>query len=663
MADEADGEESSIRMENIEQHGNTTRKSTKSPAKSSNLFSKLPQMPQIESRQSTSSSAITNAPNLSCAFDQMPNLDGFLRDSLATLGILNPTDIQKSVIPRLLSDLSPSESSNTSPDNMRDYIVQAQTGSGKTFAYLLPVLHDLIQCQIGDRKVAGCLALIIVPTRELCQQLYDTIYSLLYSKSPPTSSTTTTTPDSTHHHNHDISNGAGCLVKTKYRWIVPGILCGGQCKKSEKARIRKGLPIIIATPGRLVDHLRSTQALQLSSLRWLIMDEADRFDEMGMRDSLKELWSCLAQATSVATNYRKVLCSATISSDIVELGGIQLNKALFLSSSSSPSTLDESTSADGFIPGQIKTTFMSIPAKLRLVMLATMLKLIFNRNHLSKTIVFFSNCAAVEFYHSLLQSCLQYFPTLPRGVSENDEDESKECKIPMHKLHGSISHQDRMKTLKQFKSGILFTTDLAARGLDFPGITEIIQYDIPNDIMACLHRIGRTARCGSGGKAFIFVMPHESDWIKYVESEAGLSGDIKSFEDVITDIDRELLRPIKKMGSAREELASWQRRFEEHTNKSLAKQARDAYMTSVRAYATHPKEIRQVLSVKKLHLGHFCKSFALREAPSKLVSKTAVKKRKLEISRASNNAPDKRHQLMKASARHMNNTASEFSSF
>ena len=139
------------------------------------------------------------------------------------------TLIQRLAIPRLLS-------------SEEDALIKSPTGSGKTLAYAIPLIHQLQAIEPRPSRSDGPLAIILTPTRELAIQTMEVLQKLVYS----------------------------------YVWIVPGVIMGGEKKKAEKARLRKGLSIVIATPGRLVDHIETTGALSFKNVRWLVLDEADR---------------------------------------------------------------------------------------------------------------------------------------------------------------------------------------------------------------------------------------------------------------------------------------------------------------------------------------------------------------------------------------------------
>ncbi|KNC87866.1 hypothetical protein SARC_00001 [Sphaeroforma arctica JP610] len=161
------------------------------------------------------------------------------------LGLLQPTTVQSAVIPLALSG--------------RDVLAQSETGSGKTMAFLLPIVEILSSFETRVQRSDGIQALIISPTRELCLQILDVLETLL----------------------HPV------------HWIVPGHVIGGEKKKSEKARIRKGINVLVATPGRLVDHLSTTSSLNVSRCRMLVLDEADRLMELGFKKDLVTIINAL----------------------------------------------------------------------------------------------------------------------------------------------------------------------------------------------------------------------------------------------------------------------------------------------------------------------------------------------------------------------------------
>jgi ATP-dependent RNA helicase DDX31/DBP7 len=156
-------------------------------------------------------------------------------DTDGGLSLTRTTSVQSAVIPTLLK-------------RSHNIFIKSQTGSGKTLSYLIPVIQDLITLCPPSTRGDGTRALVIAPTRELCQQISDIVTKLT----------------------------RGCV------WIIGGCISGGEKRKSEKARLRKGITLLVGTPGRLLDHLKATESFNLTKLRWIILDEADRLLDMGL---------------------------------------------------------------------------------------------------------------------------------------------------------------------------------------------------------------------------------------------------------------------------------------------------------------------------------------------------------------------------------------------
>lgn len=321
-----------------------------------------------------------------------------LASHLEKLKVFTPTPIQKAAIPQL----------NSITD--RDFIVQAQTGSGKTFAFLLPILHKLVTAAIDWESTSenhsaddffsrntGAFAIILTPTRELAQQIAMVLESLLkYTRTTSSSETTESAENS----------------KCKH-WIVSGLISGGESKKSEKARLRKGINILVATPGRLLDHLKTTESFSVGNLRWLILDEADNLLHLGFEETLREILFILNEkgSNSVQEGTRKsianwpferqtILCSATIEGGVEKLAQQELRDPLFVKSGDSFNLGEKSDAAVGgdakagkddtnntsskdviTIPHQLKQLYILSPAKLRLVNLIGLLRKV-NRSFL-----------------------------------------------------------------------------------------------------------------------------------------------------------------------------------------------------------------------------------------------------------------------------------------
>ncbi|KAG8160690.1 hypothetical protein KVR01_008954 [Diaporthe batatas] len=412
-----------------------------------------------------------------------------------------PTSIQKNTIPPLV----------TGDD---DAFLQAQTGSGKTLAYLLPIVQRIIALSRNDdgsstgadiNRNSGLFAIILAPTRELCKQISVVLEKLLR-----------------------------CCP-----WIVSTTVMGGESKHSEKARIRKGCNILVATPGRLTDHLENTKILDVGTVRWLILDEGDRMMEMGFEQDLKQIVTAIREEplkeknkdgvllTKAMPKRRvTVLCSATMKSNVNRLGEISLQDAVLITASTSKDDAEEDAKAETVFaaPAQLKQTYLVVPAKLRLVTLVAFLKDAFARKgSVMKAIVFISCADSVDFHFELLKSTTARPQPSPETVQGKPDHTANTVHpsayitspanptILLHKLHGSLTQQARTSTLRSFSTckdpAVLITTDISSRGLDVPAVELVVEYDPAFAIADHVHRIGRTARAGRPGKAALFLLP------------------------------------------------------------------------------------------------------------------------------------------------------------
>lgn len=525
-----------------------------------------------------------------------------------------PTAIQKTAIPQMVNDDS-------------DAFIQAETGSGKTLAYLLPIVQRIMAMSSTDVKVhrdSGLFAVVLAPTRELCKQIAAVLEKLLR-----------------------------CAP-----WIVGTTVIGGESKQSEKARLRKGVNILIATPGRLADHLDNTEVLRVNTVRWLVLDEGDRLMELGFEDEIKEIVEKIGRRKLVVDknsglevkalpNRRvTVLCSATMKMNVQRLGEISLKDAVHIKADPSE---DEATKdkADGVdapekafsAPAQLKQAYAVVPAKLRLVTLTAILKRAFaRRGSVMKAIVFISCADSVDFHFSL-------FSRPSEGATETTKSTDGDPKtlkseltkdtiaqgntfsstlntVLMYRLHGSLAQNIRTATLKAFTEssdpGVLICTDVASRGLDLPNVDYVIEYDPPFSADDHLHRVGRTARAGRDGRALIFLLPGDEE--EYVSILA--SGYREGTKALVHNTAEELLR--KGFGGAGREweegATEWQLEVERWTLESpkYLEMARRGFQSHIRAYATHVSNERHIFNMQTLHLGHLAKAFALRDKPGSI---------------------------------------------
>jgi ATP-dependent RNA helicase DDX31/DBP7 len=563
-----------------------------------------------------------------------------LSSHLASFGFVVPTAVQRETVPILLS-------------SKRDALVRAPTGSGKTLAYLAPILHDLASLQPRVSRMDGTLALIVAPTRELCLQVTDTL----------------------------------TLMTRRFVWIVPGAIYGGEHRGKEKARLRRGVSVLAASPGRLLDHLQNTSSFRTDKLRWLVLDEADRLLDLGFENKIKDILNLLNDrsgrrsegstdpqhdANEVYSPFeeheangldaahsaeerehnhpsrrrktviecteqiarRSVLLSATLHDNLGALASLSLREPLAVGfkyevrggrldikdvdngngNGHVTNSARRSNDMAAFeLPTTLKQKFIEVPAKLRLVVLAALLKIkLQTRPDKSKMVVFFSSCDSVDFHHLVLS----------RGwATIDDRAPWLSVDAPLLKLHGDMPQGERTSTLLRFTkatAGVLLCTDVAARGLDFPAVTCIVQFDPPGAAEEYVHRVGRTARLGATGEALIFLMPSEKGYVEYLEAR----GIAVAEEKAGVSLDKALgmdarassgMLPLERHRGA----FSLQRQLMDAISGDgeLRRSAETAFGSFVRAYATHSAELKAIFSMRNLHLGHIAHSFALQETP------------------------------------------------
>ena len=439
-----------------------------------------------------------------------------------------PTTIQANTIRAFQESTVAMKNSKSKKKNV---LVHSETGSGKTLAYLLPILQSLAfgtKVNIDytnekpnrvSRSEMGCRCIILCPTRELASQTLQVLERLCQANFPG--------------------------------WIVPGGLLGGDSRKSEKASLRKGLAIIVGTPGRVLDHLHKTQSLALSlkgKLKWIVLDEADRLLDMGLGDQVRQIvqwiWANEACASHQQPWWRSVLVSATVTASVQALakerilcgntdwiwvrGESKAEKKKKLQAAMENSANDASDYAHS-TPRQLAQFHITVTAKLRLSTLVAFLVQRVSRGE--RTVVFMATCASVDFHYQLFNAMEQ---SLWDDENSDSQDDSSNAvglfgrKARVFKLHGSVSHSKRSQTMKEFNSktaksdsraDILLTTDVSARGLNLNGVDWTVQYDPPCEISDYVHRVGRVARAGKAGNSLLFLLPSERKYIEVLQAK------------------------------------------------------------------------------------------------------------------------------------------------
>ncbi|WFB63299.1 DEAD/DEAH box helicase [Sphingobacterium sp. WM] len=350
--------------------------------------------------------------------------------AIEELGHTAPTEVQKQSIPFILEG--------------KDIIACAQTGTGKTGAFTIPLLQLLTSERYSQKKPR---ALIMVPTRELALQIAQNI--------------------------EDYS---------KYLSITHAVIYGGVSQVKQLERLRKGVDIIIATPGRLLDLLNQN-LLDLSLVRRLVLDEADNMLDMGFVNDIKKILK------SISHLRQTLLFSATMPNPILKFAGEILKQPVELYVTPVSSTAKKIRQSVFFVEkGQKAKRLTSI--------------LLNEKN--TQTLVFIRTKHGAD--------------RLVKSLGKSG--------VPTACIHGNKSQNAREKALLSFKNGqinVLIATDIAARGIDIKELPQVINYDLPADSETYVHRIGRTGRAGNEGKAISFCSQEEKPILLKIQKLLGFS--------------------------------------------------------------------------------------------------------------------------------------------
>uniref|UniRef100_A0A0K8R9Y7 ATP-dependent RNA helicase n=1 Tax=Ixodes ricinus TaxID=34613 RepID=A0A0K8R9Y7_IXORI len=428
--------------------------------------------------------------------------------AVKAMGFTQMTEIQAKTIPHLLEG--------------RDMVAAAKTGSGKTLAFLIPAVELLSKLKFMPRNGTG--ALVIAPTRELAMQTFGVLQELLT------------------HQNQTL-----------------GLIMGGTSRQSEANKLAKGVNFLVATPGRLLDHLQNTSEFVYKNLQCLIIDEADRILDIGFEEEMKQILRLLPKRRQT------MLFSATLTKKTEDLVKVALkSEPLYIG-------LDENkeqATVEGLEQG-----YVVCPSDKRFLLLFTFLK----KNRKKKVMVFFSSCLSVKYHHELLNY----------------------IDLPVMSIHGKQKQAKRTTTFFQFcnaDTGILLCTDVAARGLDIPEVDWIVQYDPPDDPKEYIHRVGRTARGeGGSGHALLILRPEEVGFLRYLKVAKVPLQEFEFSWTKIANIQPQLEKLITK-------------------NYFLHMSAKEAYKAYVRAYDSH--HLKSIFDVNTLDLIQVAKSFGFTVPPS-----------------------------------------------
>jgi ATP-dependent RNA helicase RhlE len=346
---------------------------------------------------------------------------------VTTAGYTAPTPIQTQAIPRVMEGC--------------DVMGLAQTGTGKTAAFVLPILHKLMQ---GERGVIR--ALIVAPTRELAEQINEAILAL------------------------------GSQTRLRSVTVYGGVNVNTQIRK-----LKAGAEIIVACPGRLLDHL-TQKTIDLSRMEILVLDEADQMFDMGFLPDIRRILK------QIPSKRQTLLFSATMPADIRKLAHDILRDPVTVQAGS---TAPAATVSHALYP---------VEQHLKTALLLELL------------------------HHTDTESVLIFTRTKHRAKRLGEQ--LGKAGYRATSLQGNLSQNRRQEALDGFRNGsfqILVATDIAARGIDVSQVSHVINYDIPDTAEAYIHRIGRTGRAAKSGDAFTLVTGEDSTMVRTIEKTLGAS--------------------------------------------------------------------------------------------------------------------------------------------
>ncbi len=563
-------------------------------------------------------------------------IDQYLKKALIKQNYSTMTKIQKKSIPILLQH--------------KNVIIKSETGSGKTLAYVIPLYEYLIKINKEEsiNRKNGIYTIIFAPTHELCLQIEETFNKL-----------------------------KSCCIN-----IVFGTLMGGQKIDREKQKLRKGCNILICTPGRLLYHLKNTEKLNFDNLKVIIFDEADLLLNMGFEKDIKSCFIEIFKKNYEVENdeielnpdifkkYKIFLISATIDNKIRRftnyimkgfktVGFEQEKKNNENKDENNIENKDENEVEIKKNPNEnlekistsntIQQYFSYVNDEFRLI---TLIAFLYN-NTGKKIMIFMSTCDGVNFITNLLNNIeidINYRiepkesnRKLNNKLLNERPNKKKIIKSNIYKLHGKMKHDERKEIFTKFNldnSGILISTDVAARGLDFPNVEWVIHYDINPDLKEYVNRMGRTARLDNLGNSLLFIMENERELL--YNSFNKIKGDIKEIVnsnillEFVQNLNNNLLKTkIEFIPMPFDNEVDENEKFRKKfifailplqkivkdfifSNKENMILAQRAFKSELKAYATFIKYGKKIFNIKVLNLTRLSRSFGLYKETSKI---------------------------------------------
>ncbi|KAL2458692.1 DEAD-box ATP-dependent RNA helicase 18 [Forsythia ovata] len=421
----------------------------------------------------------------------------------------------------------------------KDVAVDAATGSGKTLAFVVPLV-ELLRRSSTPPKPHQVMGIIISPTRELSSQIFKVAEPFIST----------------------LSN------------VRPMLLVGGLEVKADIRKIEEeGANLLIGTPGRLFDIMDRMDVLDFRNLEILILDEADRLLDMGFQKQINSIITRLPKLR------RTGLFSATQTEAVEELSKAGLRNPVRVEVRAEVKGSNDSTSSLQLVssktPSGLHIEYFECEADKKPSQLMDLL----TKNMTKKIIIYFMTCASVDYWGVVLPrlSALKGFSLIA--------------------LHGKMKQAAREKALASFTSltsGVLLCTDVAARGLDIPGVDCIVQYDPPQDPNVFIHRVGRTARMGRQGSAIVFLMPKEEAYVEFLRIRR-VPLEERKCSDEAPDIIPQIRSAAKK-------------------DREVMEKGLRAFVSYIRAYKEH--HCSYIFRWKELEIGKLGMGFGLLQLPS-----------------------------------------------
>ena len=356
------------------------------------------------------------------------NLSREVLQAIGEMGFVNPSEVQEQTIPEIL--------------NGHDLLAQAQTGTGKTASFGIPMIEKIV-----DNNYESLQGLVLVPTRELARQVSEELQKL-----------------SKH--------------KTFIRVLA---IYGGADMGKQLRELKKGASIVVGTPGRVMDHMKR-KTIDLSDLKFLVLDEADEMFDMGFRDDMKTI------IEKTNDDRQTLFFSATFDNEIKEFSKLYQNNPKKVIIEKKELTAEK-----------IKQYYLELNRNMKTEILNRLILI-----HKPKKSIIFCNT---------------------KRMVENLEEEIAQKGYKVDSLHGDMRQSSRDNVMKKFRKGtidILIATDVAARGLDVSDIDIVFNYDLPQQAEYYVHRIGRTARAGKKGLSFTFVTSRDYPKFREIEKYANI---------------------------------------------------------------------------------------------------------------------------------------------